>query len=379
MEYSERMPGKARADETGVLIDGRILGETARFDLFGRVGGVTSVSCRFCCGVAGGAQDCGSADLWSADPADKTPAVPNARKDMTRETYEFPYVFFSGGVEIAARLHRGVENLSEGQIGVVVSGSWLTVKEQMADCYARALARRGYTALTFDFAGFGESGGAPRQLELPDRKIGDMIAATRFLSTCAFVEPMIGYLAICASSQYALHAIARGAPIAAFASVAGWHHDAESVAAFYGGADGVARRIDRARKALDLYRRTGEMRMAPAYAEGDERAGMFFPIDYYGNPARGAVPAWRNEMAEMSWLYWLTFGGVSIADQVDIPSLIVHGDACALPENARRVHEKLERSELVWTEGAQQDFYDQPEFVEKAVAAVDAHFRRHLS
>ncbi len=30
-------------------------------------------------------------------------------------------------------------------------------------------------------------------------------------------------------------------------------------------------------------------------------------LDYYANPRRGAVPEWKNEMAERSWLFWLTF------------------------------------------------------------------------
>ena len=46
--------------------------------------------------------------------------------------------------------------------GVLVTGSWTTVKEQMADLYARRLAEAGLTALTFDFAHFGESDGESR-------------------------------------------------------------------------------------------------------------------------------------------------------------------------------------------------------------------------
>jgi uncharacterized protein len=298
-----------------------------------------------------------------------------------RETgwFRTPLVFFSEGVALAGCAYRNVDNLSDRQLGVVVTGSWLTVKEQMAERYAVELARRGYTAFTFDFTGFGESRGEPRQLELPDRKIKDMIAAVNFLSTCAFVQPEgVGYLAICASSQYALWAIARGAPIAAFASVAGWHHDAKTVAGFYGGPEGVRQRIGRAREAFDHYSKTGDVRMVPAYREGDESAGMFFQLDYYSNPDRGAVSTWRNEMAETSWLYWLTFDGLSPAEHVKIPVLMVHGDACALPDNARAVHARLENAELLWSDGSQQDFYDQPAYVEKAVAAVDAHFARFL-
>jgi hypothetical protein len=38
---------------------------------------------------------------------------------------------------------------------------------------------------------------------------------------------------------------------------------------------------------------------------------MFLDKDYYATPARGNVPAWTNEMAEMTWHHWLTFDGLS--------------------------------------------------------------------
>ena len=61
---------------------------------------------------------------------------------------------------------------------------------------------------------------------------------------------------------------------------------------------GVSRRLERASNALAEYHRTGKVRMVPAYAAGDERAGMSFEMDYYANPARGAVKEWSNQMAE---------------------------------------------------------------------------------
>jgi dienelactone hydrolase len=291
-----------------------------------------------------------------------------------------PFQLFTGGTSLAATLHRNLPDLVEPQPAVVITGSWLTVKEQMADLYAARLAERGYTVFTFDFAGFGASDGTPRQAELPARKIDDIIAATRAVSTLSFVRPgAIGYLGVCASAQYAVRAIAAGAPMDAFASVAGWFHDARSVAPFYGGPEGVARRLEWAAEALAAYQRTGEVRTVPAYEAGNERAGMFFDLEYYGSPKRGAVPSWVNEMAELSWAYWLTFDGLSAAPQVHVPSLFVHGEGCVLPDNLRAVAGRIAGpSETVWTDGTQTDFYDQDRQVTLAVDAVDAHFRAHL-
>ena len=294
------------------------------------------------------------------------------------EIFRTPLVFPSQGTALAGVLHRNVDNLAEPQPAAIVVGSWLTVKEQMAEVYARRLAALGFTAFSFDFAGFGASGGAPRQLEMPARKIADIIAAANFLSTLSCIRAgAIGCLAVCASAQYTLAALARGAPIDAFVSVAGWYHDAATVAPFYGGADGVAARLDRAANATRSFLDTGTVETVPAYDPSDPNAGMFFELPYYALAERGAVPAWKNQMAVMSWLHWLTFDGLSAAAAVRTPCLFVHSDGCVLPDNLRRVHAALAgRKELVWAAtGGQLDFYDQPDAVGTAVAAAAEHLK----
>jgi uncharacterized protein len=291
-----------------------------------------------------------------------------------------PYLFLSGDTPLSARVYRETDDLLERQPAVIITGSWLTVKEQMADHYARALAARGFTVFTFDFAGFGESGGEPRQAEIPARKIADITAVARSVASLSFVRPgRVGYLGVSASAQYALAAIAAGAPLASLVSVAGWFHDTATVAPFYGGAEGVRLRLGRAGLALDRYLRSREILTVPAYAAGNDRAGMFFEVDYYADPRRGAVPAWRNEMAELSWQYWLMFDGLSAASAVTAPVLLIHGDGCVLPDNVKALRDRLGRADLVWAEGAQTDFYDQPAQVLLAAEAAADHFRKTLT
>ncbi|HZN60881.1 MAG TPA: alpha/beta fold hydrolase [Planctomycetota bacterium] len=294
--------------------------------------------------------------------------------------HEIPMVFTSDGVPLVGTLVRKAGVLGARQRGVVVTGSWLNVKEQMALGYARALAERGFTAFTFDFSGWGASGGALRHWEMPTQKVRDLAAAVDFVSSLSFVGPRIGHLGVCASAQYALRAAAGPARIASLVSVAGWFHDTASVAPFYGGEDGVARRLERAADALAEYHRTGKLRMVPAYAEGDERAGMSFKMDYYGNPARGAVKPWSNQMAETSWLSWLGFNGLAAAPSVTVPTLMVHSDGCALPDNVKAVHSRLAGpKQLAWIDkGTQTDFYDVPEFMKIAADRAAAWFEETL-
>lgn len=299
---------------------------------------------------------------------------------MTDEIVEFPVVFHSGGVPLAGRFFRRHSSPSTIGPAVIVTGSWLTVKEQMAALYARKLAALGYTVFTFDFSGFGESGGAPRQAEIPSRKIEDIAAAIRFLGQLSFVDrDRIGYVAICASAQYVLTAIAQGAALASFASIAGWYHDAATIAPFYGADAGVAKRLAWASESAERFLSHGEQPTSPAYADGDERAGMYFPLPYYAEASRGAIPAWRNAMSDTTWFHWLAFDGMRAAADVRVPTLMVHGDGCALPDNARTVFGRLAGPKsLAWVDGGQIDFYDQPAQVAEAMRHVAGWFGETL-
>ncbi|TIX70201.1 MAG: alpha/beta hydrolase, partial [Mesorhizobium sp.] len=113
---------------------------------------------------------------------------------------------------------------------LVVTGAWMTIKEQMPARYAREMADRGFAALTFDFRGWGESGGARRQYEDPSAKIADIEAAVAYLANRPETDKdRIGGLGICASSGYMVTAAAKDAAIKSVALVAPWLHDAEVV------------------------------------------------------------------------------------------------------------------------------------------------------
>jgi fermentation-respiration switch protein FrsA (DUF1100 family) len=138
----------------------------------------------------------------------------------------------------------------------------------------------------------------------------------------------------------------------------------------------VTARLEAARVAIERYMTTGSLDAVPAYDAGNESAGMFFELDYYANASRGTVPSWTNEMTTLSWFYWLAFDGLSAADRITVPVLMVHGDGCVLPENARSVYDRLRGPrKLVWAEGNQTDFYDQPTQVALAIDAADAFLK----
>jgi len=315
-----------------------------------------------------------------------TMVSPGAASDLGAQQQRGPFqaganrvAFPSEGATLAGTLHLPASYQPGQRLPmIVVAGTWTSVKEQMAERYAERMAGAGFAALAFDFRGFGESAGEPRQYESPERKIADIANAARFAGSLPIADGGVGGLAICASAGYMAHAIARGAPLEAFATVAAWLHDPGTVGQVYGGDEGVARRVAIGRDARAAFDRTGRVEYVPAESPTDPSAAMV-GVAFYEDPARGAIPQWENRFAVMSWAEWLTFDALAPAPGITVPTLLVHSDQSALPDNVRRFHAALAGpKELFWTEGQHTDFYDRDPYVATAVRAVAAHFRRAL-
>ncbi|GAA2615277.1 alpha/beta fold hydrolase [Actinomadura fulvescens] len=260
--------------------------------------------------------------------------------------------------------------------GIVVAGTWTSVKEQMADRYAERLADRGFAALSFDFTGYGESGGEPRDFEVPEQKIRDIHNAVTFLGAHEAVDgERLGALGVCAAAMYMSANAVDDPRVRSVALVAPWLHDPEICRGAYGGAEGVAERVAAAEAARRKYEETGEVDYVPVVSGTDPRAAMPMDVDFYLNPDRGGIPQWPNRFAVMAWPGWLTFDSISLAPRLTQPVLLVHSEDAAIPDGARRFHDGLAGpKDFVWTTGSQFDFYDQEPNVTTAADAAAAHF-----
>lgn len=264
--------------------------------------------------------------------------------------------------------------------GVVVTGAWTTVKEQMPATYAEAMADRGYAVLAFDFRNWGESEGSDRQLENPTNKTQDIIAAANYLTTRPEVDSnKIAGLGICASAGYMADAAVQSNDIKAIALVAPWLHDRAIVNEVYGGEEAVQSLIDTSRKAEAKYEATGELSLIPAASMTDENA-LMYQVPYYTEADRGMIPEYINEFNLASWEGWLTYDAIQIADELTKPLLIVHSEDAAIPQGAKEFYNRLsgEKNEL-WLENVTQfDFYDDSEAVNVSSDAVAKHFEATL-
>jgi uncharacterized protein len=259
----------------------------------------------------------------------------------------------------------------------VLTGPVTSVKEQASGAYARALAERGFVALSFDHRYFGESGGTPRQFENPRAKVEDIRAAVGALKHRArtLQLPLVA-VGVCSGGGYMASAVAEEPAFAAFAGVAGYYAEATPASIATGRSQ-----IERARAAESKWHATGVADMIPAVAPegGDVAMPLREAYEFYGT-ARGAQPNYVNRYAVQSFAYTIPFDAVGVAAKIRIPTLIVHSEKALAPSLARKFIAGLAgpRDELWLRSAGQIDFYDDPDLIGQAAEAIAKFFRANL-
>ncbi len=297
--------------------------------------------------------------------------------------------FKSEGANLVGNLYYPT-NYQEGKTypAIVVSGSWTTVKEQMAGLYAKKLAEKGFITLAFDFRNFGESEGVPRFYESPEMKKVDVKNAVTYLLTLQEVDSSkVGAFGVCAGAMYTLMAASEDKRIKSVVTAASWLHDEEAVKLFYGGTEGVQAKIDAAKAAKLQYAESGTVTYIPSISTTDTTAAMYGPYDYYLNPERGAIEQWSaDQFAVMSWEDWLTTNPMPAAKYLTCPTLMIHSDGAVLPQYTKNFFNAIqtEDKKLHWMETElespfhQFNYYDQDQEVNESVKEASAWFSEKL-
>ena len=258
---------------------------------------------------------------------------------------------------------------------VIVTGAWTTVKEQMPAVYAKALAERGFAALTFDFRGWGKSQDDIKYLEDPARKTEDIRAVIDAIEQIKEVDSdKVFGLGVCASTGYMLDAISGNKGVIAGAAIAPWIHNREIAEQVYGGEASVNNLIELGRDA-----KSSQSVYIEAASMVNENA-LMFQAPYYTEAERGLIPEYNNLFNVASWEPWLTYDALSGAVQQDKPVLLVGSESMALPAGT---HQYLEQSgenvSALWLEDVSQfDFYDVTQPVSESANAVAEHFKHAL-
>lgn len=260
------------------------------------------------------------------------------------------------------------------------------VKEQAAGLYAQKLAELGFVVLTFDASHQGASGGLPRFLEDPTKRVEDIRSAVDYLTTLAYVDPgRIGALGICAGGGYAVKATTGERRIKAVATVSA----VDIGAATRQGWDGKAPAADQIAM-LDAVakQRTAEAAgAAPMYVsyvptnpDSSTPADLRDASDYYLT-ARGQHPNAPNKMLFTSLDKMASFTAL---DQVDSlltrPALFIAGSAAGSLWHSQEAFRKAKgNKELFIVDGAtHMTLYDGKEHVAAAMGKLSPFFKRTL-
>jgi fermentation-respiration switch protein FrsA (DUF1100 family) len=274
---------------------------------------------------------------------------------------------------------------ASGVPGIVLTGPFTGVKEQVVSNYARRLADDGMATLVFDHRGFGASGGEPRQHEDAAGKLEDLRSATSALAAHPAVDAArLGCVGVCLGGGYALRHSAFDPRIRAVAFVAAAFNDPRAMRQGMGD-DGYREQM-RAFAAVEQRQfSTGEIEYIPAVDAGDGPAAMpgREPWDYYGTD-RSAAAGWTNRVTRLSIRELLTFDAAIGADFLaGTPALFIHGrrdDFCS-PSAADAIYQRAQTAdkEFLWLDTTNHiDLYDNPAYVDPATARLTGWLTERL-
>lgn len=310
------------------------------------------------------------------------PPAPSDKVTVERVTFQNRI-----GINVAGDLYmpKNIDK-SKKYRAIVVGHPFGGVKEQTSGLHAQKMAELGYITLAFDASFYGDSGGEPRRIEVPEIRVEDYSAAVDFLSNHSLVDPdKIGVIGICGGGGYSVSAAAIDHRIKAVATISMYDMGR---ARRQGLGDTIT--YEQRMKTLDEIgvQRTkefagGERRDIGAIPESvkptdPENLRDFY--DYYRTP-RGQHPNSTSYYTFTSLAPMMNFFPfVQIETISPRPLLFLVGDRAVSKYFSEDAYSKaVEPKELFVVPNASHvDLYDKPEVLAITLPKLDKFFKDHL-
>ncbi len=270
---------------------------------------------------------------------------------------------------------------------IVVGHPFGGVKEQTAGLYAQKLAERGFVTLAFDASFYGESGGTPRKIEVPEIRIEDYSAAVDFLSNYSLIDKdKIGVIGICGGGGYAVAAAQIDHRIKAVATVSMYDMGRARRRGV-----GDTQTYDQRMKILDEIgeQRTKEfagekrkdIRALPVKVDDNTPQYAKEFIEYYENPERGYHPnsnGWYSFTSLAPMMNFFPFAQIETISPR--PVLFIVGENAVSKYFSDDAYSKaIEPKELFVVKNATHvDLYDIPEYMYQSLDKLDEYFKNYL-
>ncbi|KAK8150499.1 hypothetical protein G3M48_001707 [Beauveria asiatica] len=320
--------------------------------------------------------------------------------NYTTERVKYP----SSGEIVAGVLYK--PNKTQNPPGVVIIGPSSFTKEQAPTQYATRLADEGYAALIFDPRTVGESTGEPRRQENPEMKNEDAVSGLDYLVKRGDINKDALFLVgVCQGGPQCLDIASRDTRVKGVAAITGYYRDHETdvymiCAGCVNAEPGVdvgslklptpaqgealyQARLARAKKAKELYERTGEVEYQPlvdpkaADPDVGSLAGLPGPVVWAWYGPWTLSRAFENRYAVMSDVAHFGYSTVDSVAKLQTPALIIHGDNCMNAPAAKRHFESIptQKKKLIWDNTISHfQHYDQPDCVDRNVGEIVAWF-----
>lgn len=270
---------------------------------------------------------------------------------------------------------------------IIVGHPFGGVKEQTAGLYAQKLAERGYITLAFDASFYGESGGTPRKIEVPEIRVEDYSAAVDFMSNYPLVDGnKIGVIGICGGGGYSVSAAQIDHRIKAVATVSMYDMGR---ARRQGIGDTVSyeermKTLDEIGKQRTLEFVGGKRKDIRALpVKVDENTPQYARefIAYYENPERGYHPnsdGWYSYTSLAPMMNFFPFAQIETISPR--PVLFIVGENAVSKYFSDDAYSKAaEPKELfVIKDATHVDLYDVPQYMGQALDKLDSYFKQYL-